>query len=79
MEVLFFQMEILFFRRHLLLKNGISISKAFDLAIIGLENKFLIFQYKKLFSFIDSGLELSQALKRLIFLILWCFLCLVLR
>ncbi|EAK2905187.1 type II secretion system F family protein [Campylobacter jejuni] len=49
----------------LLLKNGISISKAFDLAIIGLENKFLIFQYKKLFSFIDSGLELSQAFKKI--------------
>lgn len=48
-----------------LLKNGISISKAFDLAIIGLENKFLIFQYKKLFSFIDSGLELSQAFKKI--------------
>ncbi|EDP2889583.1 type II secretion system F family protein, partial [Campylobacter jejuni] len=40
-------------------------SKAFDLAIIGLENKFLIFQYKKLFSFIDSGLELSQAFKKI--------------
>lgn len=49
----------------LLLKNGISISKAFDLAIIGLENKFLIFQYKKLFSFIDSGLELSQVFKKI--------------
>ncbi|EAK6251189.1 type II secretion system F family protein [Campylobacter jejuni] len=49
----------------LLLKNGISISKAFDLAIIGLENKFLIFQYKKLFSFIDSGLELSRAFKKI--------------
>lgn len=49
----------------LLLKNGISISKAFDLAIIGLENKFLIFQYKKLFSFIDSSLELSQAFKKI--------------
>ncbi|EEU6989685.1 type II secretion system F family protein [Campylobacter jejuni] len=49
----------------LLLKNGISISRAFDLAIIGLENKFLIFQYKKLFSFIDSGLELSQAFKKI--------------
>ncbi|ENU2741746.1 type II secretion system F family protein [Campylobacter jejuni] len=49
----------------LLLKNGISISKAFDLAIIGLENKILIFQYKKLFSFIDSGLELSQAFKKI--------------
>ncbi|WP_283801478.1 type II secretion system F family protein [Campylobacter jejuni] len=49
----------------LLLKNGISISKAFDLAIIGLENKFLIFQYKKLFSFINSGLELSQAFKKI--------------
>ncbi|EAL5359931.1 type II secretion system F family protein [Campylobacter jejuni] len=49
----------------LLLKNGISISKAFDLAIIGLEKKFLIFQYKKLFSFIDSGLELSQAFKKI--------------
>lgn len=49
----------------LLLKNGISISKAFDFAIIGLENKFLIFQYKKLFSFIDSGLELSQAFKKI--------------
>lgn len=49
----------------LLLKNGISISKAFDLAIIGLENKFLIFQYKKLFSFIDSGLELSQAFRKI--------------
>ncbi|EOI3983120.1 TPA: type II secretion system F family protein [Campylobacter jejuni] len=49
----------------LLLKNGISISKAFYLAIIGLENKFLIFQYKKLFSFIDSGLELSQAFKKI--------------
>ncbi|EAL5885700.1 type II secretion system F family protein [Campylobacter jejuni] len=49
----------------LLLKNGISIFKAFDLAIIGLENKFLIFQYKKLFSFIDSGLELSQAFKKI--------------
>ncbi|HEG6058880.1 TPA: type II secretion system F family protein [Campylobacter jejuni] len=49
----------------LLLKNGISISKAFDLAIIGLENKFLIFQYKKLFSFIDSGIELSQAFKKI--------------
>lgn len=49
----------------LLLKNGISISKALDLAIIGLENKFLIFQYKKLFSFIDSGLELSQAFKKI--------------
>ncbi|HEF1932381.1 TPA: type II secretion system F family protein [Campylobacter jejuni] len=49
----------------LLLKNGISISKAFDLAIIGLENKFLIFQCKKLFSFIDSGLELSQAFKKI--------------
>ncbi|MFQ6342627.1 type II secretion system F family protein [Campylobacter sp. VTCC 70190] len=49
----------------LLLKNGISISKAFDLAIIGLENKFLIFQYKKLFSFIDSALELSQAFKKI--------------
>ncbi|OEW31734.1 MULTISPECIES: type II secretion system F family protein [Campylobacter] len=49
----------------LLLKNGISISKAFDLDIIGLENKFLIFQYKKLFSFIDSGLELSQVFKKI--------------
>ncbi|HDZ5087344.1 TPA: type II secretion system F family protein [Campylobacter jejuni] len=49
----------------LLLKNGIPISKAFDLAIMGLENKFLIFQYKKLFSFIDSGLELSQAFKKI--------------
>lgn len=49
----------------LLLKNGISISKVFDLAIIGLENKFLIFQYKKLFSFIDSGLELSQVFKKI--------------
>lgn len=49
----------------LLLKNGISISKAFDLAIIGLENKFLIFQYKKLFSFIDSGFELSRAFKKI--------------
>ncbi|HFP7721954.1 TPA: type II secretion system F family protein [Campylobacter jejuni] len=49
----------------LLLKNGISISKAFDLAIIGLENKFLIFQYKKLFSFIDSGLELNQVFKKI--------------
>lgn len=46
-------------------KNGILISKAFDLAIIGIENKFLIFQYKKLFSFIDSGLELSQAFKKI--------------
>lgn len=63
--VLYNQNYYFFMVFSLLLKGGISISKAFDLATMGLENKFLILQYKKLFSFIDSGLELSQAFKKI--------------
>lgn len=63
--VLYNQNYYFFMVFSLLLKGGISISKAFDLATMGLENKFLLSQYKKLFSFIDSGLELSQAFKKI--------------
>lgn len=63
--VLYNQNYYFFMVFSLLLKGGISISKAFELATMGLENKFLLSQYKKLFSFIDSGLELSQAFKKI--------------
>lgn len=49
----------------LLLRSGISISKAFDLATMGLENKFLISKYQKILNFMDSGLDLSQAFKKI--------------
>ncbi|MBZ7953737.1 type II secretion system F family protein [Campylobacter sp. W0018] len=49
----------------LLLKNGISLSKAFNLAILGLENKLIILKYKKLLSFMDSGLEITHAFKKI--------------
>ncbi|TKX31438.1 type II secretion system F family protein [Campylobacter estrildidarum] len=49
----------------LLLKNGISLSKAFNLSILGLQNKQIISKYKELLSFIDSGLEIGSAFKKI--------------
>lgn len=49
----------------LLLQSGIPFSKSFYLAIDGIKNKKMIFLYQKLFSLIDSGLELSVSFKKI--------------
>ncbi|TKX32869.1 type II secretion system F family protein [Campylobacter aviculae] len=49
----------------LLLKNGIPLYKAFNLAILGLQNRQMILKYRELLKLVDSGLEIGHAFKKI--------------
>lgn len=63
--ILYNQNHYFFIVFSLLLKSGISISKAFYLASSALGNRFLMLKYQKILVLLDGGFELSQAFKQM--------------
>lgn len=53
-----------FFIFSLLLRSGVNVSSALELASLGVKNKFLAFKYTKIKDFVKQGLSLDEAFKK---------------